>query len=48
MLQVYFRKNKLQSKNVQVVPKYHSNINHSNMRGANQNLKLFQIPMMAI
>ena len=41
MLQVYFRKNKLQSKNVQVVPNINSNINHSNMRGANQNLKLF-------
>ena len=30
-LQVYFRKNELQSKNIQTVP----NINHSNMRGVN-------------
>ena len=41
MLQVYFRKNKLQSKNVQVVPTVNSDTSHSNMRGANQNLKLF-------
>ena len=40
MLQVYFRKKKLQSKNIQTVPNFNSNINHSNMRGVNQNLKL--------
>ena len=44
MLQVYFGKkikNKLQSKNIQTVPKYQFKYQSFNMRGVNQNLKLF-------
>ena len=41
MLQVYFRKNKLQSKNFRLYQNINSDVSHSNKRGANQNLKLF-------
>ena len=41
MLQVYFRKNKLQSKNDQVVPKYQFKYQSFKHERANQNLKLF-------
>ena len=43
MLQVYFREkeNKLQSKNIQTVPKYQFKYQSFNMRRVYQNLKLF-------
>ena len=45
MLQVYFRKNKLQSKNDQVVPNYQfKDQSFKHERGKSE----FQIPMMAI
>ena len=50
MLQVYFRKkNKLQSKNIQTVPKYqfkYQSFNHE--RGKSEFEIIFQIPIMAI
>ena len=49
MLQVYFRKNKLQSKNIQTVPKYlfkYQSFKHE--RGKSEFEIIFQIPIMAI
>ena len=49
MLQVYFRKNKLQSKNIQTVPQYqfkYQSFKHE--RGKSEFEIIFQIPIMAI
>ena len=49
MLQVYFRKRKLQSKNIQTVPKYqfkYQSFKHE--RGKSEFEIIFQIPIMAI
>ena len=49
MLQVYFRKSKLQSKNVPTEPKYqfkYQSFKHE--RGKSEFEILFQIPIMAI
>ena len=49
MLQVYFRKNKLQSKNIQTVPNYqfkYQSFKHE--RGTPEIEIIFQIPTMAI
>ena len=49
MLQVYFRKNKLQSKNIQTVPKYqfkYQSFKHE--RGKSEFEIIIQIPIMAI
>ena len=49
MLQVYFRKNKLQSKNIQTVPKYHFKYQSFKYeRGKSEFEIIIQIPIMAI
>ena len=49
MLQVYFRKNKLQSKNIQTVPQYQFKYqSFKQERGKSEFEIIFQIPIMAI
>ena len=48
-LQVYFRKNKLQSKNIQTVPQYQFKYqSFKQERGKSEFEIIFQIPIMAI
>ena len=49
MLQVYFKKNKVQSKNIQTEPKYQSNFQSFKLeRGKSEFEILFQIPIMVV